>query len=79
MADLEKEIETYNTKLSSWAAREGQFVLIHQDTVVGFYHAYDQALRVGYEQFGIEPFLVKQVMQTERSHFVSRLVAPHVS
>lgn len=76
MADLEKEIETYNANLSSWEQHEGQFVLIHGSTLVGFYGAYEQALSVGYERFGIEPFLVKQVMRSERSHFVSRLVAP---
>jgi hypothetical protein len=77
MAKLEQEIETYNTNLSKWTEHEGEFVLIHEDKIVGFFSVYEEALRTGYEKFGIVPFLVKQVSRTEKSHFVSRFVAPH--
>jgi hypothetical protein len=73
---LEKELEAYKSKLPELTASEGKFVLIHGDQVVGIFDTYADAIKEGYEKFGLEPFLVKQIQAIERVQFVSRLVDP---
>lgn len=73
---LERELETYRAKLPDWTEYEGKFVLIHAADVVDFYSSYDDAIKVGYATFGLEPFLVKQVNRMEPVQFVSRLTVP---
>ena len=73
---LEQELETYKAKLPDWTEHEGKFVLIHGPDVVDFYSSYDDAIKVGYATFGLEPFLVKQVNRMEPVQFVSRLSVP---
>jgi hypothetical protein len=59
---LEKELETYNRKLQELKAdHEGKFVLIHGGEVVEAFSSYEDAIKAGYSQFGLSPFLVKQV------------------
>lgn len=74
---LETERNTYSAKVAEWSDREGQFVLIHGDTVVDFYGTYDDAIKAGYEHFGLaDPFLVKQVHSVEHALFISRFAEP---
>ena len=73
---LERELATYRAKLPELAAQEGKFVLIHGRDVVGTYSSYEDALRQGYREFGLDPFLVKQVQSTEQVHFVSQVLVP---
>lgn len=73
---LERELATYREKLPELVQHEGKYVLIHGDTVTDIFATYQDALRQGYRQFGLEPFLVKQIMSTERIHFVTRMVEP---
>ncbi len=75
---LEKELETYRAKLPEWSAEEGKFALIHGETVVDIFTSYEDALKRGYQEFGLEPFLVKQIQAIEQVHFISRFVDPYV-
>ena len=74
---LEKELATYKEKLPTWGDQEGKYVLIQGDTVVDFFAAYEDALKAGYQQFKLEPFLVKQVNATEKVLHLTRHVLPH--
>jgi hypothetical protein len=74
---LEKELATYREKLPTWNDKEGKYVLIHGDTVVDFFAAYEDALKAGYQKFQLEPFLVKQVNATEKVLHLTRHVLPH--
>lgn len=69
---LEREIRTYKAKLPELLQYEGKFVLIHGDDVVDFFASYEDALKQGYDKFGLEPFLVKQVQRVEQALWVSR-------
>ena len=71
---LEKELETYKQKLPELTANEGKFVLIHGDKVIDVYGTYEDALKEGYTQFKLEPFLVKQIHSVEQIQFISRFV-----
>ncbi len=74
---LEKELEAFNKKLPELRAQhEGKFVLVHGDEIVDIFSSYDDAIKAGYSQFGLDPFLVKQVHTFEQAQFVSRFIAP---
>lgn len=73
---LEKELETYHAKLSEMTEHIGKFVLIHGEDVDGYFTSYDDAIKIGYEKFKLEPFLVKRVETDEQVQFVSRFVDP---
>jgi len=70
---LEKELSTYRRELEKIQPdQEGKFILIKGDNVVALYDTYSDALRTGYEKFGLEPFLVKQLNTIEKVHFFTR-------
>jgi hypothetical protein len=69
---LEKELATYQAKLSELKQHEGKFVLIHDDDVVDLFSSYDDALKEGYKRFGLAPFLVKQIHAIEPVYYFTR-------
>lgn len=69
---LERELAAYRAKLPELAPYEGKYVLIHGSDVVGTFVSYEDALRQGYREFGLDPFLVKQVQSTEQVQFLAR-------
>jgi len=73
---LEKELETYKNKLGELKANTGKFVLIHGDNVVDTYTSYEDAIKEGYRQFGLNPFLVMQIQALEQVQFISRFADP---
>jgi hypothetical protein len=44
---------------------EGQFVLIHGDTVDSLWATENEAYEAGCRRFGLDPFLVMKVQKTE--------------
>lgn len=77
--ELEKELEVYRERLHEWESMEGKFVLICASEVVDFFDDYTDAVRAGYEKFGIIPFLVKKVSQQRPAHNITRLYAPQAT
>ncbi|HTW81350.1 MAG TPA: hypothetical protein VME23_17520 [Terracidiphilus sp.] len=73
---LEKELETFKSKLPEWKGSEGKFALIHGTDVVNTFTSYEDAIKEGYARFKLEPFLVKQIQAIEQVQFVTRFVAP---
>jgi hypothetical protein len=74
---LEKEIETYNRELPKLIEHQGKFVVIFDNEVAGIYDSYSDALKVGYEKRGLEPFFVKKIEVMEQAqHFTRDLVIP---
>jgi hypothetical protein len=74
---LEKELETYKSKLPELKVLEGKFVLIQGDTVVDTFTSYEDAMKEGYAKFGLDKqFLVKQIRALEQVQFIPRLVTP---
>ena len=70
---LEKELSVYNTNLIDLLPSEGKFVVIRGENIAGIsFDTYDDALSFGYEKYGLEPFLVKQVARAEPIHYFSR-------
>ena len=74
---LAHELATYERyKDELVGAHENKFVLIHGDDVAGVWDTYNDALTAGYKQFGLEPFLVKQIRGIEQIQFFTRDIAP---
>jgi len=69
---LEKELETYKREFEHLREHEGKFVLIKDDRVLDWYDTYRDALKAGYEKFGLVPFMVKQILSVEPVHTFSR-------
>ena len=67
---LEKELATYRKELPSLLAQEGKYVLIHGDEMAGIWDTQEDAVQAGDERFGLEPFLVKQILKIEPAPFV---------
>lgn len=71
---LEQELETYRRKLSELREHEGKFVLVKGDEIVDVFTSYEDAIKDGYRQFKLEPFMVKQVQTVEQVQYVTRLL-----
>ena len=70
---LERELATFQAKLPDlWATAAGKYVLIHGEEVAGVYGTWGEASDAGYERFGLDPVLVKQIVKHEEPIFVSR-------
>ena len=77
---LETELATFKSKLPELRAEhEGKFALVHLDRIVDVFTSYEDALKAGYGQFGLSPFLVKQIHSVEQAQFVSRFVDPYTA
>ena len=73
---LSKEIAAYEKLLPSLLKDSGKFALISGGELTGIYAAYEDALKIGYEKYGMKPFLVRKIAQTEQVGFISRMVVP---
>ena len=69
---LAVELEYYSQQKSNWLRmRSGQYVVVKDRTVLGFYPNFELAYRAGAGAFGIHTdFLVKQILEHEPVFFV---------
>ena len=72
MASLNKEIETYNRLLPSLLPQVGKFALIKGDSLIDTFDTYSDAMKRGYTEFKLEPFMVKQIAPAERLAYCTR-------
>jgi hypothetical protein len=77
---LARELATYERhKDELLGAHENKYALIHEDEIAGIWDTYQDALAAGYKQFGLTPFLVKQIRGIEQVHFFTRNIATCLS
>jgi hypothetical protein len=69
---LEKELAVYNENLIDLLANEGKYILVQSVTMRGPFETYEDALSAGYNEFGLVPFLVKQIHKAEPIQYFSR-------
>jgi hypothetical protein len=69
---LERELETYGRELPNLLDRQGKYVVIQGEMVIGVYDTFDEALRTGYTLFKLEPFLVKQIQAQDKPVYFTR-------
>jgi hypothetical protein len=73
---LEREMQTYTEKLPELLDREGKYVLIHEDQVAGTYDPWADAIQIGYDKYGLQPFLVKEIAAVEPVIFIPFAICP---
>lgn len=69
---LEREIATYNARLTELLGQIGKHVLIVGDKVEGVFDTYKDALTAGYEIKPEGGFLVKRIAPAEQIAFFTR-------
>ena len=72
---LDRELDTFRRELPTLLAdpaNRGLFALVRGPAVTGLYPSFDTALSAGYDRFGLEPFLVKEVTEHEVPRYFSR-------
>lgn len=62
---LEKEFETFRRELPNLLAREGKFVVVFGDKIIGTFIAFEDALAYGFDNCGLKPYLVKRIEALE--------------
>jgi hypothetical protein len=76
---LEREMETFRRELPNLLAERaniGKYALIFQDRVEEVLPDFQAALEAGYDRFGLEQFMVKQIVEREIPVFFSRNITP---
>lgn len=76
MSALTKETETYKKLLPALLVNQGKFAVIHGDKLIGAYDSYEDALKIGYKECGMNPFLVKKISAEENISYFSRDLKP---
>jgi len=71
---LEKELECYKRKLPELLNEQGKYVLVAGDDLIGVFGTYEDALKQGYNLFGLQPFFVQQIQPVEQPQFITRLL-----
>lgn len=68
---LAGDIATYRAHLAEMAKEhEGQYVLIREGQIIGFFPDFTSGAREGTRRFGCVPFLVKEVYPVERVVYI---------
>lgn len=63
---LDQELRTFEAKRSELLGRSREkFVLIKGDKIIDILDSHADALKRGYENFGNQPFLVKQILDVD--------------
>ena len=71
---LEREVETYRRRLPELLSNEGKFVVIYGDDIVGIRDTLENALDLGYDRFGNEAFLAREITKKEKILYTTRVL-----
>ncbi|MDH0493383.1 hypothetical protein [Comamonas aquatica] len=72
MSNLNTELNTYREKLPTLLGQIGKYAIVKGTEIVGVYDSYEDALKFGYNKFGLEPFLVKRIAPAEQISYFTR-------
>jgi hypothetical protein len=79
MSVLERDFAAFLRELPQLlqdGENRGKYALVHGEQVDSIWSTIDEALQAGYDRFGIEPFLVKEIIEVEEPRYFSRNVTP---
>lgn len=72
---LADDIATYRAHVAEMVKEhEGEYVLIREGKIIGFFPDRSRAVREGYRRFGIVPFLVREVAATEPVVYIPNVI-----
>ena len=72
---LDQEMATFRRELSRLlndSVKRGSFALVHGDEIAGIYPTFDAGLSAGYDRFGLDTFMVKEVTDHEEPRYFPR-------
>jgi hypothetical protein len=72
---LDRELDTLwreLPRLLADSASRGKFALVYRDAVDSVWPDLEAGLAAGYERFGLEPFMVKEIVEQEEPQYFSR-------
>lgn len=72
MENLDKELETYASKLPGLMASAGKYVVIKGENIAGTFDTYNDGLKFAYKEFGLSTFLIKKISPSENVSFFTR-------
>ena len=77
---LDLELETYHRELPKLIAdsNEGKFVLVRGEAVIDVFGTYEDAIKEGYTRFGLESFLVKQILEGYTRFGLESFLVKHI-
>ncbi|MBR0560042.1 hypothetical protein [Neokomagataea anthophila] len=61
MLPLAQELKTFEEKVLPLKDKQGKYAVLRGSNILGFFNDYEDALSAAYKEYGLEPFLVKQV------------------
>lgn len=65
-AELESELQYFEARRAELVeSARGKYALIKGNQLGGIYADRNEAIRAGYEKFGNEPFLVKEILEVD--------------
>lgn len=68
---LEEELRLFEQCKQEWLqSHPGEFAVVSETTIAGFYPDYEAALLGGLQRFGAKNFLIKQVLAEEPVYFI---------
>jgi hypothetical protein len=71
---LDKEREYFKTHRADWLKKHpGKFVLVKDEELIGVFNTQQEALIEGARRFGTDPFLVRQVEESEQVVYIPAL------
>lgn len=72
---LEKELERFEAlRHNLLKTNAGQFAVIKGDEFAGAFTTFEEAFNAGVKKFGLEPFLVKQIVEKDFVHQIPALM-----
>jgi hypothetical protein len=72
MKTINPDFEYFESQLPNLLKEHrGQFVLIKDKTIQGYYPSVEQALKEGYEKFGNTDFLIQEITDEKRVNYIN--------
>jgi len=71
-SELESELRCFEAHRAELVERaRGKYALVKNDALIGTFDDQTRAIRAGYERFGNEPFLVKEISEVDLPLIIS--------
>ena len=73
---LKKELQHFEkVKADLLKTNQGQFALIKGEELLGTFSTMEEAYKQGMDRFGVEPFLIKQIVEIEEKQKIPALTS----
>ena len=77
---LQEELEFFAANRAKWLeGHRGEFAVVRGETLLGFFPTFAAAYDAGVTEFGLEPFLIRDVAETDHDAQFPALAAGLIS